>query len=55
MAKELEKVEQVYELIEENYIEDIEEGQLIEGAIDGMLETLDDPYSSFMTSEATEV
>lgn len=54
LAKELEKVEQVYELIEENYIEDIEEGQLIEGAIDGMLETLDDPYSSFMTSEATE-
>src|SRR5699024_7839775 len=32
----------------------VEEGKLIEGAIDGMLETLDDPYSSYMTSEATE-
>lgn len=51
---EMEKVKQVYELIDKNFIEDVEEGQLIEGAIDGMLETLDDPYSSFMTSEATE-
>lgn len=51
---DMEKVKQVYELIDENYIEEVEDGKLIEGAIDGMLETLDDPYSSYMTSEATE-
>lgn len=51
---ELEKVKQVYELIDKKFIDEVEEGQLIEGAIDGMLETLDDPYSSYMTSEATE-
>lgn len=47
-------IEQVYELIDENYVEDVEEGQLLEGAIQGMLETLDDPYSSYMNSEAME-
>lgn len=52
--EDMEKVVQVYELIDENFIEDVEGDQLIEGAIDGMIETLDDPYSSFMTSEATE-
>lgn len=51
---DMEKIKQVYDLIDENYIEDVEESKLIEGAIDGMLETLDDPYSSYMTSEATE-
>ena len=51
---DMEKIKQVYDLIDENYIEEVEEGKLIEGAIDGMLETLDDPYSSYMTSEATE-
>ena len=51
---DMEKIKQVYDLIDENYIEDVEESKLIEGAIDGMLETLDAPYSSYMTSEATE-
>src|SRR5690625_2066585 len=51
---EMEEVKQVYELSDKNFSGDVEEGQLIEGAIDGMLETLDDPYSSFMTSDATE-
>ncbi len=51
---EMDKVKQAYELIDQNYVGEVEEGQLLEGAIDGMLETLDDPYSSFMTSDATE-
>src|SRR5690625_4122625 len=51
---EMAKVKQAYELIDQNFVGEIEDGQLLEGAIDGMLETLDDPYSSFMTSEATE-
>src|SRR5690625_3432485 len=51
---EMAKVKQAYELIDQNFVGEIEDGQLLEGAIDGMLETLDDPYSSYMTSEATE-
>src|SRR5690625_34928 len=51
---EMDKVKQAYELIDQNYVGEVEEGQLLEGAIDGMLETLDDPYSSFMTSDRSE-
>ena len=40
--KSLEKVAQAYKLIQGNYVEEVEEGQLIEGAIQGMLTTLDD-------------
>src|SRR5699024_1143846 len=35
-----------------HYVEDVEGEQLLEGAIQGMLETLDDPYSSYMNAEA---
>jgi len=45
------KVVQAYGLIKENYVEDVEEDDLIEGAIQGMLETLDDPYSEYMDIE----
>jgi len=49
-----EMIKQAYDLIEQHYIEDVEKDQLIEGAIQGMLETLDDPYSSFMNEEVME-
>src|SRR5699024_2968919 len=48
----MEKVEQAYDLIEQNYVEDVEGNDLIEGAIQGMLTTLDDPYSTYMDEEA---
>src|SRR5699024_1562683 len=51
---DLDKIKEAYSLIEEHYVTGVEEGQLLEGAIEGMLETLDDPYSSFMNTEATE-
>ena len=44
-------IQEAYELIEENYVEDVEDGQLLEGAIQGMIDTLDDPYSSYMNVE----
>jgi len=47
----LQKVDQAYTLIKENYIEDVEDQQLIEGAIEGMLATLEDPHSSYMDVE----
>lgn len=50
----IDKVEQAYSLIEQHYIEDVEGDELIEGAIQGMLNTLDDPYSTYMNEQATE-
>jgi len=51
---DLATIKQAYELIEQHFIEDVKEDQLLEGAIQGMLETLNDPYSSFMNREAME-
>src|SRR5699024_10636294 len=48
----MEKVEQAYDLIEQNYVEDVEENDLIEGAIQGMYTTLYDPYSTYMDQQA---
>lgn len=48
---QMETIKQAYELIDEHYVEDVEDGQLLEGAIQGMLETLNDPYSSYMSGE----
>ncbi|GAQ19224.1 carboxy-terminal processing protease CtpB precursor [Oceanobacillus picturae] len=45
---ELGKVEQAFSLIKDNYLEEVEDKQLVEGAIQGMLSTLEDPYSSYM-------
>jgi carboxyl-terminal processing protease len=48
------KVAQAYHLIMTNYLEGADEQQLIEGAIEGMLATLGDPYSSYMDIETME-
>lgn len=51
---EMAKVLQAYELIQENYVEEMDNQALIEGAIEGMLGTLEDPYSSYMDIEEME-
>ncbi|MCT2537282.1 S41 family peptidase [Aquibacillus koreensis] len=48
------KVLQALETIEQNYLEEVDEQQLIEGAIQGMLDTLEDPYSVYMDSETVQ-
>ncbi|WP_100374017.1 S41 family peptidase [Bacillus sp. FJAT-45037] len=47
----LEKIAKMIAIIQEQYVEDIDEEQLVQGAIDGMLESLDDPYSVYMDQE----
>ncbi|MBM4760867.1 S41 family peptidase [Bacillus sp. B15-48] len=47
----LEKVEKAYSLILSSYVEEVEQESLIEGAIQGMLTTLDDPYSVYMNAD----
>lgn len=50
----LQNVRMAYDLINEHYYEEVDTDELLEGAIQGMLDTLDDPYSSYMNEEAME-
>ncbi|GAA0446590.1 S41 family peptidase [Lentibacillus halophilus] len=49
--KQMEKVSRAYDIIQENYLQDVKDKQLIDGAIKGMLSSLDDPYSSYLDEE----
>lgn len=53
-AISLPKVVQAYSIIQSNYIEPIENEDLVEGAIRGMLTILNDPYSEYMDLETME-
>ncbi|MBP3037895.1 peptidoglycan-binding protein [Bacillaceae bacterium Marseille-Q3522] len=48
---EIAKIEQAFYLIKDKYLEQVDGDTLIEGAIQGMLETLNDPYSVYMDKE----
>jgi carboxyl-terminal processing protease len=48
--RQLDLFGEVFEQVHENYVTDPEDGELIKGAINGMLNTLD-PHSSYMTAE----
>ncbi|OAT81517.1 peptidase S41 [Bacillus sp. MKU004] len=50
-ADKLHKVEVAYDLISEKFFQDVNKGELVEGAIQGMLKTLNDPYSVYMNAE----
>ncbi|WP_440896322.1 S41 family peptidase [Amphibacillus sp. Q70] len=50
----LPKVAQAYTLIQNNYIDEISEEELVEGAVRGMLSSLNDPYSEYMDQETME-
>ena len=50
-SEDLAKVRHAFNLIAHNYVEEIEEEVLVEGAIQGMLATLEDPYSVYMDAE----
>ncbi len=44
----LQILEEVFHYIEENYVEEVDPQVLFEGAMQGMFDTLDDPYSYFL-------
>lgn len=54
LPEHMSKVVQAYGLIQKHSLNDVEENDLIEGAIQGMLDTLDDPYSTYMDRETME-
>jgi carboxyl-terminal processing protease len=51
---ELEKIGKAYKIISSQYVEDVDDQKLIEGAIQGMINTLKDPYSVYMNKETAE-
>ncbi|MBO0959069.1 S41 family peptidase [Neobacillus sp. MM2021_6] len=53
-TEDLEKVEQAYDMIRSSYVEKVDREQLVEGAIQGMLAVLKDPYSVYMDKETAK-
>ncbi|MGP6147569.1 S41 family peptidase [Jeotgalibaca sp. A122] len=47
-------IQAVYEIILSNYIEDVNEEDLLEGALAGMVNAIEDPYSQYLNIEETE-
>ncbi|WP_409270361.1 S41 family peptidase [Neobacillus sp. SCS-31] len=46
--EEFEKLYRAYDTLKKGYYEDIDEDKVISGAINGMVQALDDPYSTYM-------
>jgi carboxyl-terminal processing protease len=42
---------EVYAQIESGYVDDLDDGSLVEGAVEGMVDALPDPYSGYLTPE----
>lgn len=53
-AESLKKIYEVYGLIKENYLEEVDAQKLVDGAINGMINSLDDPYSVYMDPKSAE-
>lgn len=54
IAENMEKIKKAYEIISSRYVEEMEPNELIEGAIQGMVNTLEDPYSVYMDKDTAE-
>lgn len=52
--KEFSKLYNAFDTLKENYYEEINENELINGAINGMVEALNDPYSDYMDEEEAQ-
>lgn len=51
---DLDKIGEAYSLIDSRYVEDVKDEKLVEGAIQGMLATLKDPYSTYMDKKTAQ-
>lgn len=47
----LDMFEQVFRFVQNNYVDEVEAQQLIEGALEGMFDSLDDPHSAYLSME----
>ncbi|RSL35072.1 PDZ domain-containing protein [Salibacterium salarium] len=51
VKEELKKLERVYKLIDEDYVDDVDTEKLFEGALNGMVDELGDPHSAYMDED----
>lgn len=51
--KEFKKLYDAYDQMKKNYFETIDDQAIIDGAINGMIDALDDPYSDYLTEKET--
>lgn len=54
VPKELDEFVKTYNSINENYYKKVKKEELIDAAIEGMINSLDDPYSNYMDENDTE-
>ncbi|MGD7043381.1 S41 family peptidase [Jeotgalibacillus proteolyticus] len=54
VAETLAKLEKAQELIKKSYVEKVDEAKLLDGAIQGMVASLGDPYSVYMDRETSK-
>jgi carboxyl-terminal processing protease len=52
--KELEKLVKAYELIQNRFLHQVDKNKLIDGAINGMVTSLEDPFTSYMDPSEAE-
>lgn len=52
--KELQKINTVLGLIETKYFRDVDRGKVMDGAVNGMMEALGDPYSVYMQKDVAK-
>ncbi|EOS54076.1 S41 family peptidase [Paenibacillus barengoltzii] len=50
----IKKIETALQLVQKNYVEDVDTNKLIDGAIDGMMNALEDPFSSYMAPDTAQ-
>lgn len=48
------KLDAVYQHLEKQYVEPVDKTKLVDGALDGMMKALDDPYSVYMNQEESK-
>lgn len=53
-AETFEKLQRVRNILDKRYLRDYDEEKFIDGAINGMLESLEDPYTSYFNKEDSE-
>lgn len=52
--QDIKKIETALQLVQKNYVEDVDTNKLIDGAIDGMMNALEDPFSSYMAPDTAQ-
>ena len=52
--EEFTKLYEAFDLLKNNYYKDIDDEKVVDGAINGMFDALDDPYSDFMVKEEAD-